>query len=166
MNFSAILYFLFLVTDAAADYRDKVWKNIRDTYVRAIGGRWKKSGSGTDELPKYQHLDAMSFLKPYVNIRLSTAAAILLSQPANQIQFTRDFLAFWRQIQDGRYLRTFNRRKKEARGIRFYATVEIANVRFFNARFTSVNIYATVEIHLISIVSFRPGKTPVIADFP
>ena len=77
MKFSAILYFLyslFLVTDAAADYRDKVWKNIRDTYVRAIGGRWKKSGSGTDELPKYPHLEAMSFLKPFVNVRASNAA--------------------------------------------------------------------------------------------
>lgn len=48
--------------------------NIRGTYVHAIGGRWKKSGSGTDELPKYPHLEAMSFLKPFVNTRASNAA--------------------------------------------------------------------------------------------
>ncbi|KAL9977613.1 hypothetical protein ACROYT_G015036 [Oculina patagonica] len=34
---------------SAAVYRDKVWKNIRDTYVRAIGGCWKKSGSESVE---------------------------------------------------------------------------------------------------------------------
>lgn len=50
-----------------------MWKNIRDTRVRAIGGRWKKSGSGTDELPKYPHLEAMSFIKPFVNVRASNA---------------------------------------------------------------------------------------------
>ena len=69
---------------------------------------------------------------------MSTAAAITLA--ANNL--------FAPKIQDGRYLRTFNVRKKETLFIIFYATVEIANVRFFNARFTYVNIYATVEIHL------------------
>ena len=52
------------------------------------------------------------------------------------------------KIQDGRYLRTFNERKKETLFIIFYSTVEIVNFLFFNARFTYVNIYARVEIHL------------------
>ena len=52
------------------------------------------------------------------------------------------------KFQDGRYLRTFNVRKTETFFIIFYATVEIGNVSFFNARFTYVNFYATVEIHL------------------
>ena len=68
---------------------------------------------------------------------MSTVAAITLA--ANNL--------FAPKIQDDRYLRTFNVRKKETRFIVFYATVEIANVRFFNARLTYVNINATVEIH-------------------
>ena len=59
---------------AAADYRDKVWKTLRDTYVRVLSGNWKKSESGTDEFNKYPHLATMSFLKPFVNSRSSNAA--------------------------------------------------------------------------------------------
>ncbi len=51
-------------------------------------------------------------------------------------------------IQDGGHLRTFNARKKETLFITFYATVEICLRIFFYARFTYVNIYTSVEIHL------------------
>ena len=39
-----------------------------------MGERWKKSGSGTDELPRYPDLEAISFLKPFVNVRASNTA--------------------------------------------------------------------------------------------
>ncbi|XP_028407332.1 uncharacterized protein LOC114534419 [Dendronephthya gigantea] len=56
-----------------SEYKDRIWKNIRDNYVRALSGTAKKSGSGVDEAPQYPYLNAMSFLKPYVNIRAKNA---------------------------------------------------------------------------------------------
>ena len=81
--FQKILYFLcslFLVIDAAADYREKIWNNITNTYVSAIGGRWKKSGSGSDEVHKYPLLEAMSSLKPFANTRASNAATNITTE--------------------------------------------------------------------------------------
>ena len=62
---------LYTCNFIASKYKDRIWKNIRDNYVRALSG--KKSGSGGDEIPQYPYLDAMSFLKPYVNIRAKNA---------------------------------------------------------------------------------------------
>ena len=62
---------LYTCNFIASEYKDRIWKNIRDKYVRALSG--KKSGSAVDEIPQYPYLDAMSFLKPYVNIRAKNA---------------------------------------------------------------------------------------------
>ena len=62
---------LYTCNFIASEYKDRIWKNIRDNYVRALSG--KKSGSAVDEIPQYPYLDAMSFLKPYVNIRAKNA---------------------------------------------------------------------------------------------
>lgn len=55
--------------DPVNDYKDRIWKNLRDSYVRVLSGNGKKSGAGVDEIPHYPYLLALSFLKPYVNIR-------------------------------------------------------------------------------------------------
>ena len=44
-------------------------EKLRDSYVRALSGSGQKSGVGVDEIPHHPYLMAMSFLKPYVNIR-------------------------------------------------------------------------------------------------
>ncbi len=70
-------------------------------------------------------------------------------------------------IQDGGHLRTFNARKKETLFIIFYATVEICLRNFSNARFTYVNIYASVEIHLKgSVWGFCNTMVSVVINLP
>ena len=79
---------LYTCSFIASEYKDRIWKNIRDKYVRALSG--KKSGSGVDEIP---HLDAMSFLKPYVKIRAkngegnfqASQVSILTSQSSTNV---------------------------------------------------------------------------------
>ncbi|CAB4015386.1 transcription factor Adf-1-like [Paramuricea clavata] len=62
-------------TYSVNDFKEKNWKNIRDTYVRALNGNWKMSGSGTVELPKFPYFEVMSFIKPFVNIRSGNASS-------------------------------------------------------------------------------------------
>ena len=38
---------LYTCNFIASEYKDRIWKNIRDNYVRALSG--KKSGSAVDE---------------------------------------------------------------------------------------------------------------------
>ena len=52
---------------------------MRDHYVRAISGSNKKSGAGRDDLLKYPHLDAISFIKPFINIRATNAVSNIQS---------------------------------------------------------------------------------------
>ena len=59
------------LTFTAVDYKDKVWKNLRDHYVRALNGI-KKSGTAVDEA-KYPYLEKISFIKKFVNMRTSNA---------------------------------------------------------------------------------------------
>ncbi|XP_046847454.1 uncharacterized protein LOC124441067 [Xenia sp. Carnegie-2017] len=72
-------------TYSVNDYRDRIWKNLRDSYVRVLSGNGKKSGAGVDEIPHYPYLLAMSFLKPYVNIRTKNSDSnfqpVVLSSP-------------------------------------------------------------------------------------
>ena len=57
---------------------------MRDHYVRAISGSNKKSGAGRDDLLKYPHLDAISFIKPFVNMRASNAVSNIQSSVNNE----------------------------------------------------------------------------------
>jgi hypothetical protein len=66
---------LYTCNCIASEYKDRVWKNIRDNYVRALSGQ--KSVPGVDEVPHYPYLNAMSFLKHYVNIMVKNAESNL-----------------------------------------------------------------------------------------
>jgi len=70
------------------------------------------------------------------NALISTAATITLNK----------FPRFPTQLISTCALTTFNARNKVRILLRVYATVEISNVCFFCARFTYVNVYATVEM--------------------
>ena len=52
---------------------------MRDHHVRAISGSNKNSGAGRDDLLKYPHLDAISFIKPFINIRATNAVSNIQS---------------------------------------------------------------------------------------
>lgn len=52
---------------------------MRDHYVRAISGSNKKSAARKDDLLKYPHLDAISFIKPFINIRAANAVSNIQS---------------------------------------------------------------------------------------
>lgn len=54
---------------SVTEYRDKIWKNIRDTYVRLLNGHYKKAGSMTDKSPKYHYMQSVTFLNPYIGTR-------------------------------------------------------------------------------------------------
>ena len=78
----------------AADYKDKIWKSLRDHYVRAISGSNKKSRAGRDDLLTYPHLDAISFIKPFINIRATNAVSNIQSsvndEEESQVPLQRD----------------------------------------------------------------------------
>ncbi len=67
-------------------------------------------------------------------------------------------LPFGVKLQGGVHLCTFNARKKETLLITFYTTLKIFMVcMLYNARFTFVNIYATLEINLKRRQKCRKG---------
>ncbi|KAK3748738.1 hypothetical protein QZH41_015682 [Actinostola sp. cb2023] len=61
-------------TYSVLDYRDKIWKNLRDSYVRILSGRnYKSLVYDTGDISKHPHLEPLSFLKIYINPRKSTS---------------------------------------------------------------------------------------------
>lgn len=59
----------FFLLNTVTEYRDKIWKNIRDTYVRLLNGHYKKAGCMTDKSPKFHYMQSVTFLNPYIGTR-------------------------------------------------------------------------------------------------
>ncbi|KXJ24703.1 uncharacterized protein LOC110247263 [Exaiptasia diaphana] len=69
-------------TYSVMDYRDKIWKNLRDSYVRVLSGRtYKSSIYDSGDITKHPHLEPLSFLKIYINRRKSTTKKLFQDSP-------------------------------------------------------------------------------------
>lgn len=80
----SVIYSAYFLYSTVLDYRDKIWKNLRDSYVRVLSGRnYKSMAFDSGDVSKFPHLEPLSFLKIYINRRKSTSSKKLFQESSD-----------------------------------------------------------------------------------